>query len=215
METIKVLPIIFIPLLLSGCILSYTESTEIVVIPAYDEDAIIDYVEFHLPLDYHVKEVTNISLSLIRPDETSPGDYSQSFYNGERTCRVSIPRTQLYYPGTWTVEFNIDDMLVGNKHFWVEDKEHDRDHYVVENYRKTGSTVYFNVYNDGKEAGWVEIVVFATNRLTLGGKHVYDRTYIMDEEYLRPGHRQSYDTIISETDYVTIMLNGEEYEFTR
>jgi len=214
MEIIKILPLIFVVFLLSGCMLTYEESAEIVQIPSYDEDAIIDYIEFKIPLEYHVEEITNINLTLYRPDDTSPGKYSGVFPGEQRLCRVSIPRTQLYYPGTWSIEWDIDNRLVGTKHFWVEDKEHDRDHYVVENYRKTGSTVYFNVYNDGKEAGWVEVVVFATNRIPLAGKHVYDKTYIKDEDYIRPGHRKSFDTIISETDYVTIMLNGEEYEFS-
>ena len=211
---IKIFPIILITLLFSGCILTYTPVEEIVNIPSYDEEAIIEYIEFIIPLEYNTKDVINISLRLIRPDDTSPGHYAKNFPGDQRTCRVPIGRTSLYYPGTWTIEWNIDDTLVGEKHFWVEDKPHDRDHYVVETYIDSGVTVSFDVYNDGKEAGWVEIVVFATNRLTTGGKHVYDKTYLTEEEYIRPGHRKSFETTISDTNSVTIMLNGEEYEFS-
>lgn len=210
---IKLTPLLLIVVMLSGCILTFETPPEIVnVHSSYRVDTTMEFIEFIIPLDYNVEDVTDINLTLYMPDDYSLGSFAGKFPGDQRTCRVSIGKISLYYPGTWTIVWDIDDRLEGYKHFWVEDNEHDRDHYIVETYADSGEVVSFDVYNDGREDGWVEIVVFASNRLTIGGKHVYDYTYLKTASYIRIGHRETYDLIASATNQITIMLNGEEYE---
>ncbi len=206
----KVLFVLLIIPLLSGCIeMRVEEGNPLISIPTYDEDAIIDHIQFNLP---QKQSMTNISLSLYNPEGISGGTFSQTFYN-TKDCKVNIQRTSLYYPGTWKVEFNINDEITGSKYFWVESLEHDLDVYTIENYMDLGTTINFNVYNVGKEAGWVEILVFNTNPFSIGGRQVYGKLYFESDEYIRPGHRFEARLTITETSDLTIMINGDEYKF--
>jgi hypothetical protein len=194
----KIIPFIIILLSLSGCITQFQQPSELVTIPNYKKNDILENVQFNT-------KANEISLSIYRPDRVYIGTYTNTFQN-QSICYVQTGKTYLYYPGTWKITYSIDDSIEGTKYFWVDNEIHRRAIYEIRNYNDDGSKTTFDVCNVGKESGWVDIIVYQPESITIGGKQVYGHTSFDDSFYIRQGQRKSVEA--SGTD-LTIMINGK------
>jgi hypothetical protein len=151
---------------------------------------------YFLVLPYEEKEV---SIRLQSPDGKEKGTFTSTHYG---PSDFYIGETLLYHPGIWKVFYTVGEDREGIEYLWVEPKTKTLARFELEDVRETS----FSVRNVGKEPGYVDVVVFARNPVTVGEKQFYGYTYLEEETYLRVGHKETYNIPNKE---VYIMIEGE------
>jgi hypothetical protein len=184
---------IAIPIILSliflntGCILQQNQELPIITEKEYNKDEVLKDITFNLPQSY-----TNItiSLSFTLPNGDITGTYQRHFSPGTITCIVLLQGILLYYPGLWHLDYQIfngsTQVIEGDYNFWVQDDTQTLDRYELEQYTSTG---YISILNNGKASGYVHIIVYKEDPITIDGIIVYGKEYFNKEVFLKPGYR--------------------------
>lgn len=208
-------------LFLTGCIGDGIPSYQIVEDQNYVEDDYFNGLSLRIPEFVNTQDGIYITIIPTRPNGSSYGSYGASYYPPvPDVCFISTKgNIVLYYPGLWRVEYTIYEHVEerrkvseGTHLFWVDDKEHDLDRYELEFYNKTANGITFRLRNTGRAAGYVNVLVYASNAVQSGEISVYGKIYYDRKINLNPGHYHDTTVIVPDSNAILkVRLNEKIY----